>query len=146
MLIWALLFSYTSLYFSCKMHEKHTIKNKNAFHILACYAVLSTASLTHIAGDILDPLHVLLVWSVIRQSVSLSLGLVVLHLVDNLRNNHHSQEQFKRYQIIEHFFFFTKQKLTSVIFLLRLWASYSGVSRTEVNLSLARSYCSLYLH
>lgn len=44
---------------------------------------------TYIAGDLLDLLHVLLVWSVIRQGVSLSLGLVVLHLVDDLRNNHH---------------------------------------------------------
>lgn len=48
-----------------------------------------TLSGTHIAGDLLDFLHVLLVWSVIRQGVCLSFGLVVLHLVDDLRNNHH---------------------------------------------------------
>lgn len=41
---------------------------------------------TYIAGDFLDLLHVLLVWSVIRQGVSLSLGLVVLHLVNDLWN------------------------------------------------------------
>ena len=136
------------------------------FHILAhilclCKKVVQvSASLcgTYIAGDFLDLLHVLLVWSVIRQCVSLSLGLVVLHLVDDLRNNHHhilssASKDIKTWTIIKQFLTRTfkpldknKTKLTSLIFLLRLWTSYSGVSRIEVNLSLARSYCSLYLH
>lgn len=47
----------------------------------------ASVSGTYTAGDVLDLLHVLLVWSVIRQGVSLSLGLVVLHFVDDLRNN-----------------------------------------------------------
>lgn len=39
---------------------------------------------THVAGDILDLLHVLLVWCVVRQAISLGLVLVVLHPVQDL--------------------------------------------------------------
>lgn len=41
-------------------------------------------SLTHSAGDVFDLLHVLLVWSVVRQGVCLGLGFIVFHLVDDL--------------------------------------------------------------
>lgn len=64
---------------------------------------------TYIAGDVFDLLHVLLVRSVIRQGVSLSLGLVVLHLVDNLSNNHHhivrrtSEDTKPRVEVVRHF-------------------------------------------
>lgn len=47
---------------------------------------------TYTAGDLLDLLHVLLVWSVIRQGVPLSLVLVVLHLIDDLKDNCHTEK------------------------------------------------------
>lgn len=43
---------------------------------------------TYTAGDVFDPLHVLLVWGIVRQGVRLSFGLIVLHLVDDLRIHH----------------------------------------------------------
>lgn len=85
MLIWALHFSYTSLYFSCTTNHMIISPPNLIFLRPWTWTHLQRQSSTHSAGDVFDLLHVLLVWGVIRQSVCLGLGFVVFHLVDDLR-------------------------------------------------------------
>lgn len=86
----ALLIHFSVLQLQHAWKTRHQTQNCISYFDFMCLRKLfflnSKMCETYIAGDFLDLLHVLLVWSVIRQGVSLSLGLVVLHLVNDLWN------------------------------------------------------------